>query len=334
MSALTEMTEELLVRTAIFLARDEGSAGFLDRCCEAVHGDARLVSQALDQAMTAQALAGYASIQIEPGDLLVQTTSSGASLTACAVPGPEGCVSATVRLVDASRRPVEGAALQVRSQGQDQLVVTNTAGWVHIGGAGPSISISVGRTGAAGHAESPDAPTGMISLPRPARNGYTLAALTATHTSEADQADRWRVVVRGVEFMCQERKGGYDLTVLVTGVGGEFAESALGTHSVSFRTQDQARQSRDWIVPLAPSPLGLAGSLYGTCEDYLDADSVTVSDTEQLIMIFGDRLEEAVSRSVRHSDTVSAWTAVHERLAPGRPRKLLKVALVKREKAL
>ena len=50
--------------------------------------------------------------------------------------------------MDVRRRPVEGAALQVSAQDEDRLVVTNTAGWVHIDGAGPSLHITVGQ----GHA--------------------------------------------------------------------------------------------------------------------------------------------------------------------------------------
>ena len=88
MSALTEATEELLVRAAVFLAQDGGSPGFLDRFTEAINGDARLVGQALDRALTAQARAGHASVRLKPGDLQVETTSSGASLTACALTTP------------------------------------------------------------------------------------------------------------------------------------------------------------------------------------------------------------------------------------------------------
>ena len=116
MSAVTEASEELLVRAAVFLAQDGGSPGFLDRFTEAINGDARLVGQALDRALTAQALAGHASVRLKPGDLQVETTISGASLTACALPAPDGCVTATVRVMDVRRRPVEGAALQVSTR--------------------------------------------------------------------------------------------------------------------------------------------------------------------------------------------------------------------------
>ena len=105
---------------------------------------------------------------------------------------------------------------------------------------------------------------------------------------------RWRVEAGGVEFLCLERKGGYDLTVLVAGVTAEFANVAVGTYGVGFRTQDRESRSRGWIVPLAPSPLGLAGSLYGTDEDHIDVGSIDVRGTEQLMVALGDQLDEVV----------------------------------------
>ena len=84
-------------------------------------------------------------------------------------------------------------------------------------------------------------------------------------------------------------------------------------------------------MPLAPSPLGLAGSLYSTDEDHIDVDSIDVRSTEQLMVALGDQLDEVVRRSVRHSDTMSAWATVCRRLLPGRPRTVLKAALTERE---
>lgn len=97
-SASPEVTEVLLAEAAVFLARDRGSDGFLDRFAEAVTGDPRTASLALDRALAARARAGYVAFSLEPGDLRVQNTSSGASLTACALPGRAGCVAAAVRL--------------------------------------------------------------------------------------------------------------------------------------------------------------------------------------------------------------------------------------------
>ncbi len=333
-SALTEATEELLVKAAVFLAQDGGSPGFLDRFTEAVNGDARLVGQALDRALTAQALAGHASVQLEPGDLRVEMTSSGASLTACVLPAQSGGVKATVRLIDAWRRPVEGAALQVSTGDEDQTVVTNTAGWVHVGGAGPSLRITMGQSLGLRRTAAAAASSGaaLVELPRRrSRDEHELVAAHDSDVAEADESGRWRVEAGGVEFLCLERMGGYDLTVLIAGVTAEFAHLAVGTYAVGFRTQDRAGRSRGWIVPLAPSPLGLAGSLYSTDEDRIDADSINVRNTEQLLVALGDQHDEVVGRSVRHSDTMSAWAAVCQRLPPGRSQDVLKAALAKRE---
>ena len=334
---MTEVTDELLEKAAVFLARDGGSPGFLDRFTEAVNGDARLVGRALDRALTAQALAGHASIGLQPGDLRVEMTSSGASLTACALPGRDGGAAVAVRLVDTRRRPVEGAALQVSTQGEVRVVVTNAAGWIHISDARPSLRITVGQ-GRAGErlstrgATDPDGASGVIPLPRLRhRDELELAAAHDSGTSEADESGRWRVEAGGVEFLCLERRGGYDLTVLVAGVTAEFAQSALGTYGVGFRTQDRERRSRGWIVPLAPSPLGLAGSLYSTDGDHIDAGSVDVHSTEQLIVAVGDQFDEVIRRSVRHADTTAGWAAVCHRLAPGRARTVLEAALAERE---
>lgn len=326
MSTLTKVTDELLVKAAVFLAADQGSPGFLDRFTQAVSGDVRRIGWALERALAAQTLAGHASIWLESGDLRVQTTSSGASLTACALPAQDGCIAAAVRLVDAGRRPVEGAALQVNTRGEDQMVVTNPAGWVHVGCAGPSLHIKVGR-GGPGDRESTKKPD-VVWLPRHRRQEQLeLAAAHDGETPEADESGRWRVDAGGVEFLCLERKGGYDLTVLVAGVTAEFAQLAVGTYGVGFRTQDRERRSLSWIVPLAPTPLGLAGTLYSTEEDRIDLGSIAVRDTEQLIAALGGQLQEVVRRSVRHSDTLSAWTAVCERLTPGRSRTVLAAAL-------
>ncbi len=334
---MTKVTDELLEKAAVFLAKDGGSPGFLDRFTEAVNGDARLVGRALDQALTAQALAGHASIGLQPGDLRVEMTSSGASLTACALPGRDGGAAVAVRLVDTRHRPVEGAALQVSTQGEVRVVVTNAAGWIHISDAPPSLRITVGQ-GRAGErlstrgATDPDGVSDVIPLPRLRhRDELELAAAHDSGTPEADESGRWRVEAGGVEFLCLERRGGYDLTVLVAEVTAEFAQLALGTYGVGFRTQDRERRSRAWIVPLAPSPLGLAGSLYSTDGDHIDAGSVDVHSTEQLIAAVGDQFDEVIRRSIRHADTTAAWAAVCHRLAPGRSRTVLEAALAERE---
>ena len=50
---------------------------------------------------------------------------------------------------------------------------------------------------------------------------------------DTDETDQWQVEAGGVDFLCLERKGGYDLTLLVAGVIAEFARSAIGTNGVS-----------------------------------------------------------------------------------------------------
>jgi hypothetical protein len=341
------MTEVLLAEAAVFLARDPGSPGFLDRFADAVTGDPRQASLALDRALAAQARAGQASVRLEPGDLRVEITSSGASLTACALAAREGWVAATLRLVDAQRRPVAGAAVAVRTESEDRVVVTDPGGWVHLSQAGPALRIRVGggesETERAGrhlvdegaHAASPG-PASVIELPRIRRAaGNAAFELAAAHEDEARDADeqaRWRIQAGGLDFLCLDRKGGYDLTVLLTGVTADFADAAAGAYAAGFLTWGRNGRPHRWMVPLAPSPLGLAGSLYGTDEDRIDRRSVEVRSAQQLISALGDQLDEVVSRSVRHSDALEAWGVLCQRLSPGRQRAVLEAALAEREK--
>ncbi len=339
-SASPEVTEVLLAEAAVFLARDRGSDGFLDRFAEAVTGDPRTASLALDRALAARARAGYVAFSLEPGDLRVQNTSSGASLTACALPGRAGCVAAAVRLVDAGRRPVAGAAMEVRTESEERVVVTDLGGWVHLSEPGQTLYISLGQLDAVGEAggradperaRSATAGASVIPLPRiPRPDGLELAAAHEEAARAADEPARWRVAAGGVDFLCLARKGGYDLTVLLTGVTADFADGALGEYAVRFLTWGRNGREHRWMVPLAPSPLGLAGSLYSTDEDRLDAGSVEVGVAEQLIATLGDHLDEVVSRSVRHSDALTAWDVLCQRLRPDRPRAVLEAALAER----
>jgi hypothetical protein len=338
-SALPEVTEVLLAEAAVFLARDPGSDGFLDRFTEAVTGDPAVASLALDRALAAQVRAGRAVLRVGPGDLRVEITSSGASLTACAVPGPDGRAVVAVRLVDAGRRPVAGAALAVTTESEERVVVTDRGGWAHLSEPGQSLRIRVGGSGAAseaggrtGAAAAGAAAAGatVIPLPRiPRPDGLELAA-AHEEAAPADQPARWRVAAGGVDFLCLARKGGYDLTVLLTGVTSDFADGALGEYAVRFLTWGRNGREHRWMVPLAPSPLGLAGSLYSTDEDRLDAGSVEVRLAEQLIATLGDHLDEVIGRSVRHSDALTAWDVLCQRLGPGRPRAALEAALAER----
>jgi hypothetical protein len=340
-SALPEVTEALLAEAAVFLARDQGSGGFLDRFTEAVTGDPAAASLALDRALAAQARAGHLVVRLEPGDLRVETTSSGASLTACALPGRDGRAAAAVRLVDTGRRPVAGAAMQVTTESEDRMVVTDLGGWIHLSEPGQMLRIQLGRVGgvaseAGGRADpepagSATAGASVIPLPRiPRPDGLELAAAHEEAVRAADEPARWRVAAGGVDFLCLARKGGYDLTVLLTGVTADFADGALGEYAVRFLTWGRNGREHRWMVPLGPSPLGLAGSLYSTDEDRLDAGSVEVRVAEQLIAALGDHLDEVVSRSVRHSDALTAWDVLCQRLGPGRPRAVLEAALAER----
>jgi hypothetical protein len=351
-SASPEVTEVLLAEAAVFLARDQGSGGFLDRFAEAVTSDPRTASLALDRALAARARAGYVALTLEPGELRVHSTSSGASLTACALPGQDGHVAAAVRLVDAGRRPVAGAAMQVAAGSEDRVVVTDLEGWVHLSEPGQALHIRLGRLGGAGESRGradpggdagagPEpagfAPSGarVISLPRiPRPDGLELAAAHEEAARAADEPEKWRVAAGGVDFLCLARKGGYDLTVVLTGVTADFADRAAGQYAVRFLTWGRNGREHGWMVPLAPSPLGLAGSLYSTDEDRLDASSVEVGVTEQLIATLGDRLDDVVGRSVRHSDALTAWEVLCQRLGPGRQRAVLEAALAERANAL
>jgi hypothetical protein len=349
-SALPEVTQVLLAEAAVFLARDPGEGGFLDRFTGAVTGDPAAASLALDLALAAQVRAGRAALRLEPGDLRVETTSSGASLTACALPGRDGSVAAAVRLVDAGRRPVAGAALQVTTESEDRVAVTDPGGWVHLSEPGQTLHIRLGRLGEFGQAGRAGRVTGgagsradrrpagpataggsVIALPRiPRADGLELAAAHEDAVRAADQPARWRVAAGGVDFLCLARKGGYDLTVLLTGVTADFADKALGEYAVRFLTWGRNGREHRWMVPLAPSPLGLAGSLYSTDEDRLDTGSVEVRVAEELIAALGDHLEEVVGRSVRHSDALTAWEVLCQRLRPGRPRAVVEAALAER----
>jgi hypothetical protein len=339
-SASPEVTEVLLAEAAVFLARDRGRDGFLDRFAAAVTGDPRTASLALDRALAARARAGCVAFSLEPGDLRVRSTSSGASLTACALPGRAGCVAAAVRLVDAGRRPVAGAAMEVRTESEERVVVTDLGGWVHLSEPGQTLYISLGQLDAVGEAggradpepaRSATAGASVIPLPRiPRPDGLELAAAHEEAVRAADEPARWRVAAGGVDFLCLARKGGYDLTVLLTGVTADFADGALGEYAVRFQTWGRNGREHRWMVPLAPSPLGLAGSLYSTDEDRLDAGSVEVGVAEQLIATLGDHLDEVVSRSVRHSDALNAWDVLCQRLRPDRPRTVLEAALAER----
>jgi hypothetical protein len=230
--------------------------------------------------------------------------------------------------------------MEVRTESEERVVVTDLGGWVHLSEPGQALYISLGQLDAVSEADgraepeparSAAAGASVIPLPRiPRPDGLELAAAHEEAVRAADEPARWRVAAGGVDFLCLARKGGYDLTVLLTGVTADFADGALGEYAVRFLTWGRNGREHRWMVPLAPSPLGLAGSLYSTDEDRLDAGSVEVGVAEQLIATLGDHLDEVVSRSVRHSDALTAWDVLCQRLRADRPRAVLEAALAER----
>jgi hypothetical protein len=339
-SSLAELADDLLLEAAIFVARDQGSPGFLSRFTETVSADAELASRALDRALAARARVGKASFSLGPGDLRVETTSTGGRLTACALAGADGRVTASLRVEDAESHPVAGAALRVQARSAERIAVTNAGGWVNVSEAGDTLRILLGGSDMA--KQESFASTGsdadgedLVTLPRNLRNAYELAAAHTSREQMPDTPLRWRVRARGVDFLCQERTSGeYDLTLLVAGVTAEFADRSAGLNGVSFAAWGRHRRLQSWIVPLAPRPLGLGGSLYGTDVDRLNRRSVHIGRTEELLRSGEDHIDEIIHRSIWHSDAGSAWTAVCDRLEPGELRTAVEAALAERESAL
>lgn len=338
-SSLAELADDLLLEAAIFVARDQGSPGFLSRFTETVTADAELASRALDRALAARARVGKASFSLGPGDLRVETTSTGGRLTACALAGADGRVTASLRVEDAESHPVAGAAVWVQTRGAERIALTNPGGWANVSEAGDTLRILLGGAGQDvqdGDADGEQADgEDMVMLPRYARASYVLAAAHTSGERVPDTPLRWRIRASGVDFLCQERTSGeYDLTLLVKSVPAEFADRSAGLNGVSFAAWGRHQRLQNWIVPLAPRPLGLGGSLYGTDVDRLHRRSVHIGRTEELLRSGEDHLDEIIHRSIWHSDAGSAWTAVCDRLEPGELRTAVKAALAERENAL
>lgn len=336
-SSLAELADDLLLEAAIFVARDQGSPGFLRRFTETVTADAELASRALDRALAARARVGNVSFSLGPGDLRVETTSTGGRLTACALADADGRVTASLRVEDAKSHPVAGAAVRVQARSKERseewIAVTNPGGWVNVSEQGDTLRIQLGSAGR-DEQDSDEGGEDLVQLPRYSRPSWVLAAADTSREQMPDTPLRWRVRARGVDFLCQERTSGeYDLTLLVAGVSAAFADRSAGIHGVRFAAWGH-RRLQSWIVPLAPRPLGLGGSLYGTDVDRLNERSVRVGRTEELLRSGEDHLDEIIHRSIRHSDAGSAWTAVCDRLEPGGLRTAVKAALAERENAL
>jgi hypothetical protein len=320
---MTKNAEELLFEAAKFVDYDQGSPGFLDRFTYIVQADARLASQALSRALAAHARAGRARLTVRPGDLLVETTSSGASLTACAISASDGTLAVSIRLVDAARHPVAGAVIRVSVGGEEHISVTDPSGRVSITTADSTLLILLGT------AASDD----LIPFPRqPRKDDLALAAAPLSGTvTDPIEPWLWRIEAAGVEFWGLERKGGYDITIMANDITGDAAD-AEGIYGVSFVTRGRDGCSHRWVVPLTPGPRAFAGSLYGTDEESLEpASVVVVDDTAELATALGGDLDDIVGRSVRHADTGTAWQALHDRLDPSPLRTCVEMALVKRE---
>lgn len=320
--------EELLFDAARFVDGDSGSPGLLDRFSAAVHGDAELLGGALEQALSARARAGDIELRLEPGDLRVETTSSGASLTACVLAVAPGALAASVRLTDAHGRPVAGAVLRVTTGAGQQVQVTDPGGQAAINGAGSSLLILIGAPGRRG-ASGRDGGRFIAFPRRRRRDQLDLAAAHGLSAPDEQEAEpwRWRVELAGAEFWGMERRDGYDLTVMVSGM----PPSPPGTHAVGFVTRNREGRSHQWFVPLAPGPRAYAGSLYGTEEDGLDGESVAVGDAVELLGSLADRSGDVIRRSVRHADTSTAWRALGRRLGPGPLGENVAAALAERE---
>ena len=221
--------EELLLEAARFVDGDSGSPGLLDRFSAAVHGDAELLGGALEQALSARARAGNIELRLEPGDLRVETTSSGASLTACVLAVAPGALAASVRLTDANGRPVAGAVLRVTMGADTQVQVTDPGGQATIDGLGNSMLILIG---APGRRRASGGESGrFIAFPRrPRREQLDLAAAHGLSAPDEQEAEpwQWRLELAGAEFWGMERRDGYDLTVMVSGMPGQPAGHSCG----------------------------------------------------------------------------------------------------------
>lgn len=333
MSSLTELAADLLAQAAVFVAQDHGSPGFLSRFAEMAAADPGIASRALDQALAARERAGNASLSLGPGDLRVGTTSTGARLTACALPGAGDALTASLRLVDAGRRPVAGAAIRVRAGKKERFAVTNQGGWASIREVCQALLIQL--DGVPGE-KAGSAPAGkrVIALPRTPRDRYALAAADTDAGPVTGEPVRWQVTAGGVDFLCQERTGGYDLTLLLGGVPADFAGRSEGEYGVRFAAWTRDGRQQDWIVPLAQRPLGLGGSLYGADVDCLDCGTILVGRTEDLLATAGGEPGDVIARSIRHSDAGSAWVAVFQRMPPGGLRAVVESALAERENDL
>ncbi len=338
----------LLRAAALFADQDHGGAGFLDRFGQAVPAEPSLAGAALSGALAARARAGEIRMSLGVGELRLAATTAGATLIACALADPSGTMSVCVRLVDAGCQPIAGACVRVSDGDHEFAVVTDGGGAAALPAApnsavGAGLVIRVGaRTPTGPGAQPPldaagvprEAPAvgRMIELARSSsRDRFELAAAGGEGTGGAAVPEP--IEVRGVTFLCRERRRGCDLTLLVAGLSVGSGDSAAGAFGVTFVTRGPDDRRERWIVPLALSPRGLAGSLHSTSARALEEESVDVRGARQLLASLsgelgdGDAFNETVRRSIRHADEGTAWTGLSRRLALGHARELVESTL-------
>ncbi len=321
--------QRLLQQAAMFLDSDPGGPGFLDRYAATVTGSPPEAAGALSAALTARECAGSARFAVGAGAVRTVVTSSGARLNVGVLSGHDDSLATSLRVVDADRTALAGVALRITDAAEHRTVVTDEAGRANLRAAGASVFIQIGDFGEAG---SLGEPAGAVVAPlRRAlpRTSYALAAADQSADPWAAESDRWQTEAGGVQFTCLSRRGGSDLTLLLRDEPPELA--AVGTHGVLFDTWGRAGSAKRWIVPLAPSPLGFTGALYGTDEDWLHKSSVQVYEADDIAGELGgagaEEAAEVVARSMRHADALHAWQAMSNRISPGPQRSAIEAAL-------
>jgi len=330
---MTNKDEYRLLRAAAeFVDGDPGTPGFAERAAASVPGSPAEVARALDEALTARERAGKARFAVAAGDVRVEPTSSGAKVSAGILAASSGRQVAAVRVMDADDATVAGVAMRVIDLDGVSTVITDQAGRADLRVTGESVFIQIGDySRRAGSREV--AASGVVALHRmPARSSYDYAAAHAADVLlPAADLGSWQTEAGGVAFSYQARRGGGDLTLLVRDEPAGAAAAAAGTHGVQFDTWGPSGGSRRWIVPLSPGPAGLAGSLYGTDERWLDRDSVQIREVGEFVGDLGDALDEVVWRSVNHADDEATWQAISGRMDPGRHRAAVESALEHRQ---
>lgn len=327
---MSDYADQLLQAAAEFIDRDPGTAGFLDRFTASLSGNPQ-AGRVLDEALMARHRAGRIRFALGAGDIRTEVTSSGARLTACLLAARDGTLAASIQIVDDERSEVAGVAIRIIDITGQKLEVTDRAGRVDVRAAGRSVFIQVGHHHeAAGVSE--DQATDVVPLRPALRKGSFSLSATSDAPAPPPSAEHNRPLAElaGMALWSQDRAGGCDLTLSFRGPMPPSAGARSVAPGAQFVTWGRSGAERWWIVPLSPSPLGLSGSLYGTDEDWLDRSSLRVRSIDDCVIELGDRLDEVVTRCVRHTDAPHAWQALSERLGPGPERNAIGSALADR----